>query len=347
MGCKQQAPRDAASTIFSPRAHNLMTGALPAFPVSLRRSAPYLGAMQNPAEIRRGLLAAIAAYVLWGFLPLYFKILGDLSPTLVLAHRIVWSVPTALILILLAHKGSEALAAVRNPRVLWPLLLSALTIAVNWAVYIWSVMHGHVLEGSLGYFMNPLVSFLLAAALFGEKFRPLQLAAIGIACLGVLNQALVVGTFPWVSLVLAVSFAIYGAVRKRVAVDSRIGFGIEAAWLAPAALAYLTALHPATIAPFGDKGPGLWLLLAAAGPLTAAPLILFGLGARRLRISTIAILQYIAPSMQFVIGLVAGEAFTPAHAVSFALIWTGLVLFTISAWLGERRIRAPSPAPTS
>jgi chloramphenicol-sensitive protein RarD len=303
--------------------------------------------MQSPAEIRKGLLAAISAYVLWGFLPLYFKVLGDLAPEVVLAHRIVWSMPTALVLIVLARKGPEALAAVRNPRVLWPLLLSALFIAVNWTVYIWSVLNGHVLEGSLGYFMNPLVSFLLAAALFGEKFRPLQLAAIGIAFLGVLNQALVVGQFPWVSLALAVSFAIYGAVRKRVAVDSRIGFGIEAAWLAPIALAYLTVLHPATIHPFGDRGPGLWALLIAAGPLTAAPLILFGLGARRLRISTIAILQYIAPSMQFVIGLVSGEAFTPAHAVSFGLIWAGVALFTVSAWLAERRAHAPSPAPAT
>jgi chloramphenicol-sensitive protein RarD len=236
------------------------------------------------------------------------------------------------------------LAAVRNPRVLWSLLFSALAIAVNWSVYIWSVMSGHVLEGSLGYFMNPLVSFLLAAAVFGERFRPLQLAAIGIAFLGVLNQALVVGQFPWVSLALAVSFAIYGAVRKRVAVDSRIGFGIEAAWLAPVALAYLTVLHPASIAPFGAHGPGLWALLVAAGPLTAAPLILFALGARRLRISTIAMLQYISPSIQFVIGLLAGEAFTPAHAVSFALIWVGVALFTVSAWLTERRAHAPSPA---
>ena len=193
--------------------------------------------------------------------------------------------------------------------------------------------------------MNPLVSFALAALLFGEKFRPLQLTAIGIALLGVVNQAIVVGQFPWISLALAVSFAVYGAIRKRVAVDARIGFGIEAAWLAPIALAYLAFLHPAAIVPFGDKGPGFTALLVAAGPITAAPLILVAFGARRLRISTIAILQYIAPSMQFVIAIASGETFTPGHAISFALIWAGVSLFTLSAWLAERPARTPAPAP--
>lgn len=296
--------------------------------------------MSTPADTRSGFIAAVSAYLLWGVLPLYFKLLSNMSPEMVLAHRIVWSVPTAALLVVLAGKAREAFTALTTPRIVWPLLLSALAIASNWAIYIWAVMHGRVLEGSLGYFMNPLVSFLLAAILFGERFRPLQLAAIGVALLGVLNQAVVVGQFPWISLTLAVSFAVYGALRKQVAVDSRIGFGIEAAWLAPIALAYLFVLHPASTPTFGDGDPGLVLALIAAGPVTAAPLILFAFGARRLRISTIAVLQYIAPSIQFVIGLTQGEAFTPARAVSFALIWTGVILFSLSAWQAERSAQA-------
>jgi chloramphenicol-sensitive protein RarD len=300
--------------------------------------------MQSPSDIRSGLIAAVSAYVLWGFLPVYFKFLSDFPPSMVLAHRIVWSVPTALILIAMAGKMREMLGALRQPRVLWALLLSALAIAANWTIYIWAVMHGRVLEGSLGYFINPLVSFLFAALFFGERFRPLQLAALGIAALGVINQAVFVGEFPWISLALAVSFAVYGAIRKRVAVDGRVGFGIEAGWLAPAAVIYLLFFTPAGMPTFGNHGPGLAALLLAAGPLTAAPLILFAFGARRLRLSTVAILQYIAPSIQFVIGISTGEAFTSAHAVTFGLIWAGVALFTFSAWRADRKLHAATPA---
>jgi chloramphenicol-sensitive protein RarD len=300
--------------------------------------------MQSPSEVRSGLMAAITAYVLWGFLPLYFKVLGDTAPATVLAHRIIWSAPTALILIAMAGKLGDLIKAVRTPRVLWALLLSAFAIAANWTIYIWAVMHGHVLEGSLGYFINPLVTFLFAGLMFGERFRPLQLVAVAIATAGVVNQAVVVGQFPWISLALAVSFAIYGVIRKRVAVDSRVGFGIEAAWLAPVALLYLLFFHPASQIAF-PADPGRMALLVAAGPLTAAPLILFAFGARRLRLSTIGILQYIGPSIQFVIGLLLGEAFTPGHAVTFGLIWLGVAVFTFSGLRADRKLHTPSPAP--
>lgn len=289
----------------------------------------------NP-ETRAGLFAAISAYALWGFLPVYFKLLGDASPTVILAHRIVWSVPTALILVAAAGKWRELTGLSRQPKVLLTLLGSSLAIAANWTIYIWAVTNHRVLEGSLGYFINPLVNFMFAALFFGERFRPLQLAAVAVAAAGVLNQTLAVGQFPVISLSLAVSFAIYGAIRKTTAVDSRVGFGTEAMWLMLPAAAYLLFFLPAGTQAFGDGAPDHVALLMLAGPVTAAPLILFAMGARRLRFSTIGQLQYIAPSIQFILALAMGETFTVGHAVTFGLIWTGVILFT----LGARQPRA-------
>ena len=286
--------------------------------------------MPKDADIRSGLFAAMAAYGLWGFLPLYFQFLGDLPPLVILAHRILWSVPTALVLLIAAGKWTEFAGIFRQSRLLFTLFASSIAIATNWAIYIWAVTNHRVLEGSLGYFINPLIVFLFAAMFFGERFRPLQLLAVAIAALGVVNQTLVVGEFPWVSLSLAISFAIYGAIRKTTVVDSRVGFGIEAMLLAPVALLYLVFFLPAGVQAFGSGEPGLVMLLLLAGPLTATPLILFAIGARRLKLSTIGILQFIAPSVQFGIGLAMGEPFTAGHAMTFGLIWAGVVLFTLS-----------------
>ena len=285
----------------------------------------------------------MAAYGLWGFLPLYFQFLGNMPPLTILAHRIVWSVPTALILVAAAGKLPEFAGLTRQPRLLFTLLGSSLAIATNWTIYIWAVTNHRVLEGSLGYFINPLVVFLFAALFFGERFRPLQLVALGIAALGVLNQTLVVGQFPLVSLSLAFSFAIYGAIRKTTAVDSRVGFGMEALWLAPFALIYLLFFLPAGTAAFGSGEPGFIALLVLAGPLTSLPLMLFAIGARRLRLSTIGILQYIAPSIQFGIALIMGEPFTQGHAVTFGLIWAGVLLFTLAG--RQPRLVAPAVVP--
>lgn len=282
----------------------------------------------------------MAAYALWGFLPLYFQFLGAMPPLTILAHRIVWSVPTALILISASGKIGEFVGLTHKPRLLFTLLASSLAIATNWTIYIWAVTNHRVLEGSLGYFINPLVVFLFAALFFGERFRPLQLVALGIAALGVVNQTLVVGQFPLVSLSLAFSFAIYGAIRKTTPVDSRVGFGMEALWLAPVALVYLLLFLPTGTSAFGSGESGYVTLLVLAGPLTAMPLILFAIGARRLRLSTVGLLQYIAPSIQFLIAIMMGEPFTMGHAVTFGLIWTGVILFT----LGGRQPRLVHPA---
>ena len=299
-------------------------------PVTARGEQAYLARMPKDADIRSGLFAAMAAYGLWGFLPLYFQLLGDTPPLVILAHRILWSVPTALILVAAAGKWSAFVGVFRQPRLLFTLLISSIAIAANWTIYIWAVTNHRVLEGSLGYYINPLIVFLFAAMFFGERFRPLQIVAVGIAALGVVNQTLVVGQFPWVSLSLAISFAIYGAIRKTTQVDSRIGFGLEALWLAPAALLYLMVFLPAGMKVFGSGEPGFVALLMLAGPLTALPLILFALGARRLKLSTMGILQYIAPTVQFAIAIAMGEPFTAGHALTFGLIWAGVLLFTLA-----------------
>ena len=314
-----------------------------AFPVTAPVERAYLCAMPTNAETRTGLFAAIGAYVLWGFLPLYFKVLGETSPTVILAHRIVWSVPTALILIAAAGKWGELTGLWRQPRVLFTLLASSLAIAANWTIYIWAVTNNRVLEGSLGYFINPLITFVFAAIFFGERFKPLQLAAVAIATAGVLNQTLVVGQFPWISLSLALSFAIYGVIRKTTPVDSRVGFGMEAIWLAPVAAVYLLFFLPAGTQAFGDGNPGYVVLLLLAGPFTAAPLILFAMGARRLKLSTIGVLQYIGPSLQFALALALGEHFTMGHAVTFGLIWLGVIVFTLAG----RQPRIAAPAATA
>ncbi len=282
--------------------------------------------------MRAGLFSAGGAYLLWGVLPVYFKLLGDVPALAILSHRVIWSVPTALGLLILAGRLAEFRGAFASRPTLLALAASSLAIAANWTIYIWAVKQGHVLQGSLGYFINPLISFLFAALFFGERFSPMQLAALAIAALGVANQAVVVGEFPWVALSLAVTFAVYGAIRKQVAVDSRVGFAVEALLLAPFALGYLLLAGSAGAPVFGDGSMRDLLMLAAAGPVTAAPLILFAFGARRLRLSTIAVLQYIGPSLQFMVGLAYGEPFTPAHAVTFGLIWTGAALFSLAAW---------------
>jgi chloramphenicol-sensitive protein RarD len=249
-------------------------------------------------------------------------------------------VPTALILIIAAGKWGEFAGVFRAPRMLFTLLASSIAIAANWTIYIWAVTNHRVLEGSLGYYINPLIVFLFAAMFFGERFRPLQLLAVGIAAAGVVNQTLVVGQFPIVSLSLAFSFAVYGAIRKTTNVDSRIGFGLEALWLFLPALAYLVFFLPPGVAAFGSGEPGFIALLLLAGPLTATPLILFAMGARRLRMSTIGVLQFIAPTVQLFIGIAMGEAFTIGHAVTFGLIWTGVLIFTLAG--RQPRIAAPT-----
>lgn len=291
------------------------------------------------SEFRTGFIAALAAYLLWGALPLYFRALHHIRPDEVLAHRILWSVPTGLVVVALARNWTTLRALLTWRRLAW-LALSAGLIGLNWMIYIWAVSVERVTEASLGYYINPLVSVLMGRFFFSERLRWAQWLSVVIACIGVLVLTWVLGYLPWVALVLCFTFAFYGAVRKHIRVDGRAGFLVEAALLAPLAAIWLT--HLVGSGETGLMGTGGWdiPLLMAAGPITAVPLICFTIAAQRLALSTIGMMQYIAPTLQFSIAtLVFGEAFTLAHALAFGFIWVALIIFTTDSLVGTARAR--------
>ena len=289
-------------------------------------------------EIRQGMTAALGAYVMWGLLPIYLKFMGHLPVVLVAAHRMVWSLPAALALVLVMRRGPALLALISDRRRLPVFVLTAALIASNWSVYLWAVSVDRILEASLGYYLNPLINVAFGVVFLRERLSPMQALGLCLAGTGVMVLALGLGRPPWVALWLAGSFATYSLVRKHLAVDSAAGFALEVAFIAPFALVFLLAFVPsAEVFQFAAVD---WALLIGQGVITAAPLILFNVAARRLRLSTIGMLQYLGPTLQFLIGLAYGEAFTWAHAATFALIWAGVLTFSGSAFLADRRARA-------
>lgn len=291
-------------------------------------------------EARLALGAGVACYTIWGFVPLVFQAIGALGvgPWEILAHRIVWSVPTAALFVWFARQGGQALGVLRQPRVLAWLALSALLVSTNWVVYIWAVTSNRLLEASLGYYINPLVSMAAGALLFRERIGRLGQAAIGLALVGVVIQAVSLGHMPWVSLVLALSFGGYGVVRKQVAADAQTGFLVETLLVGVVAASYLGWLVAQGGSHFGDQVTSLWLI--ASGPVTAIPLVLFAWAARRAPLSTMGFLQFIAPTIGFTIGLIQGEPFTPLRALSFAFIWCAAAMFLFGAVRAARKVRA-------
>lgn len=291
--------------------------------------------MDDAASTRTGLIQGIAAYLIWGLLPLYLRLLHDVPAVQVLGHRILWSLALLAVIVVALRRGPAIRAAVRG-RVLPMLGVSALLISVNWLVYIWAIANGHVLEGSLGYFINPLVNVALGTMVLGERISRVQAVAVALAAAGVLAMAVGGGAL-WISLTLAVSFGCYGLIRKTVAIDALGGLTIETLILAPfAAVALIVAARDGSAAWGGSLR--IDLLLALAGVVTAVPLLLFASAARRLRYTTVALLQYVAPSLIFLQAvLVFGEPLTPTHAVTFALIWAGCALY---AWDSVRSARA-------
>ena len=303
--------------------------------------------MTTASETRRaGLLLGIGAYLLWGVMPLYFKALDHVPAIEIVAHRILWSLVFLAGLLSFTRRWPTVIAAIRSPRVLAILAATSLLIATNWLVYIYAVVSGHVLEGSLGYYLNPLVNVLLGVVLLKEKLSRAQIAATALAAAGVAVLAAGAGSALWISLTLASSFALYGFVRKVAPVDSIEGLAIETVLLAPAALGWLIWQSQAGALRFGEIGLGTDLLLALGGAVTAIPLLLFTAAARRLPYSMLGFLQFIAPSLQFLLAvLVFGERLTTAHIVCFAAIWTALAIFTVDGWRQSRR--APPNAAES
>jgi chloramphenicol-sensitive protein RarD len=297
--------------------------------------------MSEHKRTRAGLLLGFGAYVLWGVLPLYFKAIEGVAATEIVAHRILWSLIFLGALASLWRRWGTIRTAFQAPKVLATLALTATLIAINWLVYIWAVLNGHVLAGSLGYYLNPLVNVLLGVFLLKERLTRAQTLAVGLAAAGVAVLALGAAEGLWISLTLAASFALYGFLRKVAPVEALEGLSVETAILAPIALGYVLWLQQQGSSGFGNA-VGTDALLVLGGAITAVPLLLFTAAARRLPYSTLGFLQYIAPSLQFLLAvLVFGEAFTTAHAICFGAIWTALVIF---AWEGVRTGRAAARA---
>jgi chloramphenicol-sensitive protein RarD len=293
------------------------------------------------ARTRAGLLLGLGAYLLWGVLPLYFKLLAELLPSEIVAHRILWSVLFLAVLATILRRWPAIRAAFASPHVLRLLLASALLIGANWLVYIWAVLNGHVLEGSLGYYLNPLVNVLLGVVLLKERLNRAQIAAVALAAAGVAVLAVGAGDGLWISLTLAGSFAFYGYLRKVAPVESLEGLAVETVLLAPLALGWVLWLGAQGEAHF-PLDAATNLLVVLAGAVTAVPLLLFAGAARRLPYSTLGMLQYIAPSIQFLLAvLVFGERLTSAHIACFSAIWTALLIFALDGLrTGRAALRA-------
>lgn len=293
--------------------------------------------MSSDIEARKGVAFGLSAYLLWGFLPAYFKLLGEVLPTEVVAQRVLWSVLLLVGLILVTRRWDKLRAAFADPKALRILALSALLIGFNWLVYIWAIGARHVLETSLGYFLNPLVNVVMGVLLLKERLTRAQGLAVGLAAIGVAVLAVGAASGLWISLALALSFATYGLLRKVAPVDSLEGLTIETVVLAPLAALYLLWLGSNGGMKFGTE-LDLSLLLALGGAVTATPLLLFAAGARRLRYSTLGLLQYIAPTIQFLLAVLAyGEPLTTVHLICFAFIWSGLAIYALD---GLRRMPA-------
>ena len=289
-------------------------------------------------DLRRGYLLGLAAYVIWGLFPLYFKQLQDIPASEIIVHRVLWSALFgAALLTVWKHPGWWA-ALRAHPQRLAVLALSGLLIAANWLIYVWAVNNERMLEASLGYYINPLVNVLLALLVLRERLRRLQWLAVGLAVLGVLQQIWLLGSLPWVSLALALTFGVYGLIRKQAPVAALPGLVVETWMLLPIALLWL-AWHPAAVSaqPEFWTGAQLWLL-AAAGPITLIPLVCFNAAARHLPYATLGFLQYLAPTLVLLQAvLLFGEPLDSARLLSFICIWVALLVYSLDAWLTLRR----------
>lgn len=277
----------------------------------------------------RGLLWAVAAYGWWGLGPVYFKAVAHVAPLEILAHRVIWSLLFLALLLSIRRRWGAFRKAVLHRPTLLILTITSLTISANWFVYIWAVTNGQIVQASLGYFINPLVSVLLGFIFLKEQLYPMEWLAVVLAAAGVLWLTLAAGVFPWISLFLAISFGIYGLLRKVAKVESIEGLAIETVIVLPLALGYLLMLRTHQTISFGTVSWSTDLLLAAAGIVTATPLVWFAIAVRRLRLATIGILQYLAPTIQFILAvLVYHEPFDRDRLVAFILIWSALAIYS-------------------
>ncbi|MCI4063789.1 EamA family transporter RarD [Micromonospora sp. R77] len=296
-------------------------------------------------QTRLGYLYGLGAYLLWGFFPIYFKLLRPAGPMEILAHRVVWSVAFVALLLAALRNFGFLRALAHRPRTLAGIVGAAALIAVNWGVYIYGVNSDRVVETALGYFINPLVSVLLGVFVLRERLRPAQWAALGVGALAVAVLTVDYGRLPWLALTLAVSFAGYGLVKKRLGLPAAEGLFVESAVLALPALAYLGWLVRRGESTFGHVSAGHTTLLVLAGAATAVPLLLFAGAANRLPLSAVGMLQYLTPTLQLGCGvLIFHEPMPPARLAGFALVWAALIVFTVDALRQAGHARAEARA---
>ncbi|MGY1985006.1 EamA family transporter RarD [Blastococcus sp. SYSU DS0669] len=289
-------------------------------------------------ERRLGVVSGLGAYALWGVFPLYFPLLEPAGGLEIVAHRVLWSLLFVGLLLTVVRRWGHVRAAVTSPRTVLVLAGAAVLIATNWLIYVYGVNSGQVVETSLGYFINPLVSVVLGVVVFTERLRPLQWVAVGIAAVAVAVLTVDYGRPPWIALGLALSFGLYGLMKKLVRVEAAPGLFLETALVAVPAGVVLAVLHGGGSGTFANAGAGHALLLASAGVATAVPLLLFAAAARRIPLSTVGLLQYLTPLMQLAIGVfVYDEPMPPARLAGFVIVWVALAVFTADTL---RRARA-------
>ncbi|MEM9124595.1 MAG: EamA family transporter RarD [Pseudomonadota bacterium] len=285
----------------------------------------------------KGLALAVTAYLLWGFLPLYMKAMSHIGPIEIVSHRVIWSVPVAGLLLIALGRTADIKAALKTPKMLVMAGLTAALISINWAIYVWAIASGHALDAALGYYINPLFSIALGAILLREQLTRTQILAVGLAALGVLVLVIEAGRLPWAALGLMVTWGFYAFFKRSLPIGPNQGFLLEVLILLIPALAYVTWLGAQGTGHFGAATTDT-LLLAGAGIVTAIPLLVYANGAKLVRLSTMGILQYIAPTMIFVTAVaVFGEQIDRGRMIAFPLIWAALIVYSVPM---IRRVRA-------
>jgi chloramphenicol-sensitive protein RarD len=290
--------------------------------------------------MNKGTLSGIGAYTLWGLFPIYWRLLESVPAIQILAHRIVWSLVFVAGILVVQKDLVWMKSAVRDRRTMITYTVAAILLSINWFTYIWAVNAGYVVEASLGYFINPLVNFVLGVIFFKEKLRGGQVAAVALAVIGVIYLTVNYGSLPWISLVLAFTFGMYGLIKKSAALESIHGFSLETAVLFLPALAFLLYQGASGSGAFMQGSAATTLLLILAGPVTSIPLIMFGYAARNIPLSMLGFIQYIAPTLQFLLGVyVYNEPFPVSRLVGFCMIWLALLLYSLEGVYYSRKLK--------
>lgn len=300
---------------------------------------------ETAREERLGGIYAFAAYFLWGFMPLYFLLLAPIGPWEIVVWRILFSLLFCAILLTVTRTWGKLLAILRDRRLVFWTIIAGLLIYVNWQVFLIGILTGHVIEGSLGYFINPIVTVLLGVLVLGEKLRTAQWVAIGFAALAVIVIIVAYGSFPWIALTLAASFGTYGLVKKQIGprVDAISGLTLESLWLTPIAIIQIIVVGATTGLVWGTQGAWHTALVPLAGVITAVPLLLFAAGARRAPLTVIGLLQFVAPILQFITGAwIMQEPMPLERWIGFGLVWLALIVLSADSLISARRTRAAS-----